>query len=65
MPEGEFIGAKAPKPAWKPAAGEAYFPEGMAVPRWYAPTGRGLEGKIGEKLNELRRRNEEARGKKP
>ena len=30
---------------------------------WYQPTERGLEGRIREKLEELRRRNEEA-GKK-
>ena len=36
------------------AAGETYLPEGMAEPGWYAPTPRGLEGKIGEKLAHLR-----------
>ncbi|HEY8069226.1 MAG TPA: replication-associated recombination protein A [Burkholderiales bacterium] len=45
------------------AAGEDYFPEGMPEISWYRPTGRGLEGKIMEKLSELRRRNAEA-GKK-
>jgi putative ATPase len=45
------------------AAGETYFPEGMPQVSWYQPTGRGLEGKIREKLDELRRLNEEA-GKK-
>jgi putative ATPase len=45
------------------AAGESYFPEGMPEVSWYRPTGRGLEGRIGEKLDELRRRNAEA-GKK-
>ncbi len=42
------------------AAGETYFPEGMPAVGWYQPTGRGLEGKIKEKLDELRRLNEEA-----
>jgi putative ATPase len=46
------------------AAGENYLPEGMAAVRWYEPTERGLEGKIKEKLEELRRRNAAARAKK-
>ena len=45
------------------AAGESYFPEGMPEVSWYRPSGRGLEGKIKDKLEELRRRNAEA-GKK-
>nr|WP_207193810.1 replication-associated recombination protein A [Pectobacterium atrosepticum] len=32
------------------AAGESYFPSEMADTHYYAPTSRGLEGKIGEKL---------------
>jgi len=32
------------------AAGEVYFPPEMAQTRYYQPTQRGLEGKIGEKL---------------
>ncbi|WP_225088133.1 replication-associated recombination protein A [Pectobacterium colocasium] len=32
------------------AAGEIYFPPEMADTHYYAPTSRGLEGKIGEKL---------------
>ncbi|WP_421507437.1 replication-associated recombination protein A [Erwinia rhapontici] len=32
------------------AAGEDYFPAQMAQTRYYHPTARGLEGKIGEKL---------------
>ena len=32
------------------AAGENYFPPEMANTRYYQPTSRGLEGKIGEKL---------------
>ena len=36
------------------AAGENYFPEGMPAVGFYEPTGRGLEGKIAEKLAHLR-----------
>jgi len=36
------------------AAGEDYFPEGLSDTRWYEPTPRGLEQKIGEKLAHLR-----------
>ncbi|KAG0162213.1 hypothetical protein DFQ30_002642 [Apophysomyces sp. BC1015] len=36
------------------AAGETYLPDGMREPGWYAPTPRGLEQKIGEKLERLR-----------
>jgi putative ATPase len=43
------------------AAGETYFPDGMTPQRWYRPTGRGLESRIGERLEELRRLNEAAR----
>lgn len=32
------------------AAGETYLPDGMQEPHWYAPTPRGLEGKIADKL---------------
>ena len=46
------------------AAGESYFPEGMAAVSWYEPTGRGLEGRIREKMEELRRLNEAAEKKK-
>lgn len=35
------------------AAGEVYFPEGMAEQKWYQPTDRGLERQIGEKLKYL------------
>ncbi|RZL52284.1 MAG: replication-associated recombination protein A [Variovorax sp.] len=41
------------------AAGESYFPEGMAVPGFYRPVERGLEIRLAEKLRELRRRNDE------
>jgi putative ATPase len=43
------------------AAGERYLPEGMKEPRFYEPTPRGLEGKIGEKMAELRRLDREAK----
>ena len=39
------------------AAGENYFPEGMAQPGWYQPVNRGLEIKIADKLNELKLKN--------
>ena len=39
------------------AAGENYFPEGMAVPTFYWPVERGLEVKIAEKLQALRAKN--------
>jgi len=42
------------------AAGETYFPDGMAEPRWYQPVPRGLEIKIGEKLNLLKKWDEDA-----
>jgi len=42
------------------AAGETYLPEGMAEPGWYQPTPRGLEGKIGEKLTQLKKWDREA-----
>jgi putative ATPase len=46
------------------AAGETYLPEGMPAVEWYRPTERGLEQRIREKLEDLRRRNAEARPKK-
>ena len=46
------------------AAGEHYFPDDLAnPPRFYAPTPRGLEGKIGEHLAHLRQLDAQARGK--
>jgi putative ATPase len=36
------------------AAGESYFPEGMAARRYYHPVSRGLEQKIAERLAYLR-----------
>ena len=43
------------------AAGERYWPDDMAPPRFYEPVERGLEIRIGEKLEELRRLNQAAR----
>ncbi len=45
------------------AAGETYLPEGIPEPRWYQPVPRGLEIKIGEKMERLRQLDEQA-GKK-
>lgn len=42
------------------AAGEQYLPDGLEGQRWYAPVPRGLELKIGDKLAELRRLDDEA-----
>jgi putative ATPase len=42
------------------AAGETYLPDGMPEPRWYRPVPRGLELKIGEKLEQLRLWDEQA-----
>ncbi len=39
------------------AAGENYFPEGMAAPGFYRPVNRGLEIKIAEKLEALKLKN--------
>ncbi len=36
------------------AAGEDYFPQGFPKLRWYEPVNRGMEIKIGEKLERLR-----------
>ncbi len=42
------------------AAGENYFPEGMAQPEFYEPTPRGLEAKIRERLDRLRELDRQA-----
>ena len=42
------------------AAGETYLPDGVAPQNWYQPTDRGLEQRIGERLAQLRARNERA-----
>ncbi len=39
------------------AAGENYFPQGMAAPEFYRPVSRGLEIRIAEKLAELKHKN--------
>jgi putative ATPase len=44
------------------AAGERYLPEGMAPVEFYKPTPRGLEGRIGERLEELRELDRKAKG---
>lgn len=36
------------------AAGQTYFPEGVARPGWYQPTDRGVERRLGERLTWLR-----------
>jgi putative ATPase len=43
------------------AAGERYLPDAMPEHRFYEPTGRGLEQRIGERLAEWRERNALAR----
>ncbi|WP_333843160.1 replication-associated recombination protein A [Pelomicrobium sp.] len=43
------------------AAGENYFPEGMAPQRFYRPSSRGLEARIAERLEHLRTLDEQAR----
>ena len=43
------------------AAGERYWPDDVAGPRFYEPVARGLEIRIGEKLEELRRLDAAAR----
>ncbi|WP_348944582.1 replication-associated recombination protein A [Chitinibacter sp. FCG-7] len=45
------------------AAGETYFPDGIAEPGWYQPVPRGLEIKIAEKMSVLKQWDEAA-GKK-
>ncbi|HEV7801789.1 MAG TPA: replication-associated recombination protein A [Burkholderiales bacterium] len=45
------------------AAGEQYLPEGMRDPKFYQPTPRGLEGRIRERLDELRALDRAAPGK--
>ncbi|MFL9923532.1 replication-associated recombination protein A [Herbaspirillum lusitanum] len=45
------------------AAGETYLPDGIREPNWYQPTPRGLEAKIGAKMDHLRELDREARRK--
>jgi putative ATPase len=47
------------------AAGENYFPEGIAAPGWYQPTPRGLEQKIADKLSRLRQLDAAAKKRNP
>ena len=42
------------------AAGERYWPDGPTPPVFYEPVARGLEIRIGERLRELRQRNQAA-----
>lgn len=44
------------------AAGERYLPAGLEDQVFYEPVERGLEIRIAEKLRDLRRRNDEAKG---
>jgi len=46
------------------AAGENYFPEGMKPPEFYRPTERGLEARIREHLDRLRKLDADAGKKK-
>ncbi|MGL4576084.1 MAG: replication-associated recombination protein A [Burkholderiaceae bacterium] len=46
------------------AAGETYFPDDMKAQKFYAPTERGMEGKIAEKLKFLRELDSQAKQKK-
>ncbi|AHG21947.1 recombination factor protein RarA [Chania multitudinisentens RB-25] len=46
------------------AAGESYFPPEMATTRYYHPTSRGLEGKIGEKLAWLAEQDQNSQTKR-
>lgn len=46
------------------AAGESYFPEGMAEEHYYHPVERGLEIKIAEKLAHLRELDKQAKKRK-
>jgi len=45
------------------AAGETYFPDAMEPQAFYRPVERGLEIRIREKLAEMKRINDEAKGK--
>ena len=43
------------------AAGENYFPDGLDAREYYHPVDRGLEIRIAQKLEQLRKRNREAK----
>jgi putative ATPase len=47
------------------AAGERYFPDGMAEQRFYEPVPRGLEARIADRLAELRAATERRRAAPP
>ncbi len=47
------------------AAGEMYFPDDMPERRYYHPVPRGLELRIGEKLKEFARRNDDRKRHSP
>ena len=47
------------------AAGESYLPPSLGDPEWYAPTDRGLEGRIQEKLERLRQLDREHERSQP
>ena len=38
------------------SAGQTYLPDGMDQVDWYSPTDRGLEAKIREKLEQLKKK---------
>ncbi len=42
------------------AAGETYLPDGMTAPDWYKPTDQGLEGRIRERMRQLRELDQQA-----
>jgi putative ATPase len=44
------------------AAGQRFLPDALAGTEFYTPTGRGLEGKIAEKLAQLRSANKKGQG---
>jgi putative ATPase len=46
------------------AAGESYFPDGMKAPELYRPTERGVEARIREHLENLRKLDAEAQKKR-
>jgi putative ATPase len=43
------------------ASGETYMPDALAGRQYYHPVDRGLEIRIAEKLEELRKRNRESK----
>ena len=47
------------------AAGEQYFPDDMASKQYYSPSDRGIEGRIAERLEQLRRLDSGVKAKTP